>query len=93
MPEVQTLAGPRFAQYAALIQAALNGLGIALVPALLVQKEFAEGSLLSPCGSAIHVDQGHYLCYRPDRMDLPAFAAFREWLLAEGARSRGASAV
>lgn len=42
------MAGPRFAQYSALIQAALNGLGIGLVPKLLVQEEFAEGSLLSP---------------------------------------------
>src|SRR5450830_553766 len=90
VPEVQTLAGPRFAQYSALIQAALNGLGIGLVPSLLVQKEFAEGSLLSPCGSAVHVNQGHYLCYRPDRLDLPAFLTFREWLLQEGAQSRGA---
>lgn len=40
----------------------------------------------------MRVDQGHYLCYRPDRLDLPAFAAFREWILGEGAQSRGASA-
>jgi len=33
---------------------------------------------------------GHYLCYRPDRLDLPAFVAFREWLLEEGVASRGA---
>ncbi len=91
VPEGQTLAGPRFAQYSALIQAALNGLGIGLVPALLVQQEFSEGSLLSPCGSAIRVDQGHYLCYRPDRLDLPSFTAFRAWLLGEGEKSRGTS--
>jgi DNA-binding transcriptional LysR family regulator len=89
VPEVQTLAGPRFAQYSALIQAALNGLGIGLVPELLVQNEVAEGLLVSPCGSPVHVDQGHYLCYRPDRLDQAAFAAFRAWILEEGARSRG----
>ncbi|MNV78220.1 Glycine cleavage system transcriptional activator [compost metagenome] len=90
MPEVQTLAGPRFAQYSALIQAALNGLGIGLVPALLVQGEIAEGALMSPCGTPVRVDQGHYLCYRADRLDLPAFAVFREWILQEGRKSRGA---
>jgi DNA-binding transcriptional LysR family regulator len=37
----------------------------------------------------VSVNQGHYLCYRPDRLDLPAFAAFREWLLDEGTASRG----
>ena len=89
VPEVQTLAGPRFAQYSALIQAALNGLGIGLVPRLLVQEELAEGSLLIPCGTPVSLDQGHYLCYRPDRLELPAFAAFREWIMNEGKLSRG----
>ncbi len=88
--EVLTVGGPRFAQYSALIQAALNGLGIGLVPRLLVQDELADGALVSPCGTAVSVDQGHYLCYRPDRLELPAFAGFREWLLAEGLKSRGA---
>lgn len=89
VPEVQTLAGPRFAQYSALIQAALSGLGIGLVPRLLVQGELAEGALLSPCGTPVAVDQGHYLCYRPDRLELPPFQAFREWIMEEGRKSRG----
>lgn len=38
------------------------------------------------------MNQGHYLCYRPDRLDLPAFAAFRAWLLDEGQKSRGVEA-
>ncbi len=84
-----TAAGPRFAQYAPLIQAALAGLGIGLVPRVLVQEELAEGALVSPCGEPVAIDQGHYLCYHPGRLKLPAFAAFREWLLAEGQRSRG----
>jgi len=88
VPEVQTLAGPRFAQYSALIEAARNGLGIGLVPKLLVQNELAERTLLSPCGTSIRVDQGHYLCYRSDRLNLPAFATFRQWLLQEGVASR-----
>ncbi len=87
--EVHTVAGPRFAQYAALIQAAIKGLGIGLVPRVLVQEELAEGALVSPCGTPVAIDQGHYLCYHPARLKLPAFAAFREWVLAEGGKSRG----
>ena len=90
--ETHTVAGPRFAQYASLIQAAVNGLGIGLVPRILVQDELAEGVLVMPCGAPVRVDQGHYLCYRPDRLTLPGFAAFRSWLLEEGGRSRGAEA-
>lgn len=90
VPEGQVAAGPRFAQYSALIQAARSGLGLGLVPRVLVEDELADGSLHSPCGTPVAVDQGHYLCFRPQRMQLPAFVAFRAWLLAEGARSRGA---
>lgn len=58
----------------------------------MVQDELTDGSLLSPFGTSVRVDQGHYLYYRPDRLDLPAFVAFREWILEEGAKSRGADA-
>ena len=81
--ELLTLPGPRFAQYSALIQAVLSGLGIGLVPRLLVQDELAAGSLCIPCGDAMTFDQGHYLCYRPDRHDVPVFHAFRAWVLRE----------
>lgn len=87
--ETHTIAGPRFAQYSSLIQAVQSGLGLGLVPRLLVLDELAEGSLRIPCGAPVSVDQGHYLCYRADRLHLPAFAAFRSWLLAQGKMSRG----
>ena len=93
MAENHTISGPRFAQYSSLIQAAVNGLGIGLVPRILVQAELAEGALVSPCGSPVIVDQGHYLCYRPDRLTLPGFAAFRTWLLEQGAECRGAEGL
>ena len=83
--------GPRFAQYSAIIQAARSGLGIGLVPRILVEDELAGGDLYSPCGASVVVDQGHYLCVRPDRLDLPAFGVFREWLLEQGALSREAT--
>ncbi|WP_198971701.1 LysR substrate-binding domain-containing protein [Xylophilus sp. ASV27] len=89
VPEIHTTAGPRFAQYSALIQAVQSGLGLGLVPRVLVEAELAEGTLRLPCGEPVTVDQGHYLCYRADRLHLPAFAAFREWVLGEGARSQG----
>jgi len=89
VPESLTIAGPRFAQYSSLIQAVLNGLGLGLVPRVLVLDELADGLLYVPCGTPVSVDQGHYLCYRADRLNLPAFAAFRAWLLEEGRRSGG----
>lgn len=73
--------GPRFAQYSAVIQAAVSGLGVGLVPRILVLEKLAEKSVVSPCGHAVTVDQGHYLCFKSDRVDVPVLAAFRSWIL------------
>lgn len=85
--EAHTLSGPRFAQYSALIQAAVSGLGVGLVPQVLVLDELAQGTLVVPCGDTVQVDQGHYLCFNADRLGLPVFAAFRNWVLDQGRRS------
>ncbi len=85
VPGNQLVAGPRLAQYSALIQAARCGLGIAFVPRVLVADELADGSLVTLFGETIAVEHGHYLCYRPDRMHMPAFVAFRDWLMKAGA--------
>lgn len=79
------LAGPRFAQYSALIRAARCGLGLALVPRVLVEDELADGSLVALFGETQISVHSHYLCYRADRIHLPAFLALKEWLLREGA--------
>lgn len=84
---IQTLSGPRFAQYSALIQAAASGLGFGLMPRILVTDELTQGALVVPCGNSVQMDQGHYLCFKPDRLDLPVFAAFREWVLPEGRKA------
>ncbi|ABE46246.1 transcriptional regulator, LysR family [Polaromonas sp. JS666] len=81
--DVHTLAGPRFAQYSALIQAVLSGLGIGLVPKILIEEELAEKRAIA-LGEVVVMDQGHYLCFMPNRLDRPIFAAFRTWILQEG---------
>lgn len=80
LEEVRVLSGPRFAQYSAVIQAVLSGLGIGLVPKILVEEELKEGRVLT-FGQSIEVDQGHYLCYSADKIERPVFATFRTWLL------------
>ena len=81
VPESGVQSGPRFAQYSALIQAAVSGLGVGLVPRILVLEELASTSVVTPCGQAITVDQGHYLCFKEERADVPVLAAFRNWIL------------
>lgn len=78
----QFLAGFRFVQYSAVIQAAVNGLGVGLVPQVLVARQLRAGSLLAFNDTAYR-DQGFFLSYVPDRLGKPALAAFRSWLLAK----------
>jgi LysR family transcriptional regulator, glycine cleavage system transcriptional activator len=80
--ESTTLSGPRFAQYSAIIQACLSGLGIGLVPHVLVEEELGKGALV-PVGSILDLEHGHYLCFDPARLDRPIFAAFRSWILGQ----------
>ena len=77
--------GPRFAQYSAAIQAVVSGLGAALVPRILVLDELANASVVMPFGQPITVNQGHYLCFKAERTELPTLAAFRSWILSHAA--------
>ncbi|WP_341318208.1 LysR substrate-binding domain-containing protein [Paraburkholderia sp. IMGN_8] len=80
--DMQVLAGPRFEQYAVLIQAAQAGLGLALIPAFLVRDNLAAGTLVEPLTAPIDVDHGHYLCYFTERIETrPGLKRFREWML------------
>ncbi len=84
--EMQTMGGPRFAQYSAVIQAVLSGLGIGLVPKLLVEEELGNGRAVA-LGQVVEMDLGHYLCFLPGRLERPVFAAFRSWILSQGMRA------
>lgn len=81
---LHALGGPRFEQYSVLFQAAQAGLGLALVPAFLVADNLAAGTLIEPIAAPIEVDQGHYLCYFPERIETrPPLAQFRRWVLSQ----------
>jgi LysR family glycine cleavage system transcriptional activator len=75
--------GPRFEQFAMVAQAAVAGLGLAIVPRFLVADELRAGSLLIPFDRPVSEGQAYYLVYPEAKADLPAVAAFRDWLLDE----------
>jgi DNA-binding transcriptional LysR family regulator len=70
------------------IQAALDGLGVALVRAPYVQDDLAAGRLVRLFDLALS-DPGRawHLIYRAEALADPSFAAFRDWLLSEVQRS------
>lgn len=79
--------GPCFAQYSAVIQAVSSGLGVGLVPRILVENQLRTGRLMGYF-ELRYADQGHYLCSRTDLPERPVLNAFRAWLLEQEAIRR-----
>lgn len=78
-------AGPRppamlFDQFATMIQAAVHGLGAALVPTYLLERDLAEGRLVPAFGQAQRAQGSYYLVWPRDRPPRPALNSFRAWL-------------
>jgi LysR family glycine cleavage system transcriptional activator len=65
-----------------LIQAAMSGLGAALVWQTLVTQEQAEGRLVALFPAQPLVNAYHLVC-PPNRLDSPKVAAFRDWIMSE----------
>ncbi|NMM28792.1 MAG: transcriptional regulator GcvA [Glaciimonas sp.] len=77
------LFGPRFEQLSMVIQAAVAGLGIALMPKFLVETEIRLGQLLVPFPIAVKSAQSYYLTYPEKNAGKPAVIKFRDWILGE----------
>jgi DNA-binding transcriptional LysR family regulator len=77
------LAGPRYELFSMTAAAAASGLGLALVPRLLVEAELARGELVIACDAPLQGERAYYLVW-PERTDeRAALGAFRQWLRAE----------
>ena len=69
-------------QFSMMIQAAISGLGVALLPSYLAHPEIAEGRLLPILEPAVPGDGAYWLAW-PERGDgNPALARFRQWIAA-----------
>ena len=79
----RALMGPRFEQFAMIAQAAVAGLGLAIVPRFLVEEELRSGSLVIPIDRPVTGRDGYYLVYPEEKANLPTVIAFRDWLLGE----------
>jgi LysR family glycine cleavage system transcriptional activator/LysR family transcriptional regulator of beta-lactamase len=72
--------GPRFPNYAMTLQAALDGVGVAIGLRPYVEDDIAAGRLVAPFPLAVPKGRAWYLVYQPFRRDDPGLAAFRDWL-------------
>jgi LysR family transcriptional regulator, glycine cleavage system transcriptional activator len=76
--------GPLFEHHMMVIQAALAGLGVALLPSFLIEDELADGRLVCPFPELRFPGlNGYYLAFPETNRQLPALTAFRAWIKAE----------
>jgi LysR family glycine cleavage system transcriptional activator/LysR family transcriptional regulator of beta-lactamase len=72
--------GLSFGNYAMALQAAIDGVGVALGLQPYIIEDVAAGRLAVPFPDPVPMGRAWYLVSRPDRQREPGFAAFRTWL-------------
>ncbi|MGG5823195.1 LysR substrate-binding domain-containing protein [Falsiroseomonas sp. HW251] len=74
-------AGPAFDQYGQALQAAADGIGVAMGIRPYIDDDLAAGRLVAPFAVRSPKRTNWWLVYRPERAGEPAFVAFRGWIL------------
>jgi LysR family transcriptional regulator, glycine cleavage system transcriptional activator len=79
---IATRRGMTFDQGFMAIQAAMEGLGVALGRFHLVEADIAAGRLVAPFDTVLPQDAGYYVVAPEATADTPKIARFRDWLIA-----------
>jgi len=74
------LPGTTFDQFTTILQGALHGLGVALMPDYLVNEGLANGTLIRAADVAPVSLGAYHLVWPADRTPSPALDRFRDWL-------------
>jgi LysR family glycine cleavage system transcriptional activator len=80
------LSGPRYELYSLTAAAAAEGLGLALVPRLLIERELARGELVVACPRPLKSGRSYWLVLPERGPERPALASFAAWLRRQARR-------
>lgn len=84
MKGTPTKRGMKINNSAAVLQAAIDGQGIALARSVMARDDLAAGRLIRLCPHIQFVSPlAYYVVYRPECGSLPRLKAFRDWLFDE----------
>ena len=75
--------GPIYSHSSMVMQAVINGEGVALGRTALIAEDLAAGRLVKPFELALPAEWAYYVVYPPRALARPKVRAFRDWLLAE----------
>ncbi|ROL82439.1 LysR family transcriptional regulator [Pseudomonas protegens] len=77
------MTGPRYELFSMLAQAAIHDMGIALIPAFLIQRELAEKRLVIANPQALTSIKAYYLMIPERKVESASLRAFRDWLVSQ----------
>jgi LysR family glycine cleavage system transcriptional activator len=77
----------RFDSMAAVVQAAAQGLGVAIVSWPLSERWFADGSLVPALNDRVVTDEQFFVAFRPGDGEREDVAALKQWLVSEFSRN------
>ena len=75
--------GPRYELFSMIAVAAGHGLGVALMPRMLIEPELARGELTVACDRPLRAERGYFLVTPASADERPALTALRDWLVAQ----------
>ena len=78
--ETATVTGTVHDQFSTITQAALHGLGVALLPDYLAEQDLATGRLIMAWGGPTETPGAYYLVWPAEKSGDPALIKFRDWL-------------
>jgi len=87
MPELPPSLG--FDDTSMMLDAAAQGLGVALARSGLSERDIRDGRLVRPLEGEVDIDTGHHFVWRADNPKLARLLKLRDWFVAETADGRG----
>ena len=80
--------GPGFSNDAMVLQAALDGQGVALGESLLVEEDLRNGRLIKLFGTSFPTKVAYYIVCPEEKLNRPKVRYFREWIRAESRKTK-----
>jgi LysR family transcriptional regulator, glycine cleavage system transcriptional activator len=91
--EVDPGSGIKFESSSLALQAAIEGVGVAIANRAFIQKEFDSGQLVAPFDLEYCDASAFYLSYSNAAAQVPQVAEFRDWVIAAAREANAAAAV
>lgn len=85
------MAGPRLELFSMVAEAAKQGMGIALMPRLLVEDELKSGQLVQVSSHEHPSSRSYYLIFPEEKAENAALGRFRDWIAGQAGGPAGAA--